>query len=834
MLRMGEKRDKPAGPAQGGASPINPEKIFDDHALVAELPETSAPLLETLSDGLLVVDSDDRVRQWRGEAAAQLGGSESPAGQPVTDLVPTEIGEKLSEGLRQARQRREPRQLDCYQDQFHRWYRLRLVPSGEGDEVVAAVYEISSDKATHHQLQSRWRQQAALAELTQDALGGQQLARLLHRACQMVADFTSRDLVGVLRLEADGQLSLQAGEGFAADLIGETIDPGANSQAGYTLQREQPVVAEDLAAESRFDVPGYLRHHTARTGASVVVRGAGGEPWGVLAGYSTRGGSVEKEEVRFIESVAEVLATAMERERWEGELRREGEWERQQAELLRSSLEGVPAVVLIAHDPNGDHITGSREAHQLFRMPPGSNLARLSDHARHYTFYQGQEPAPVEALPLRRALRGEAVQDWRGTLVFEEGARHELIGRAVPLLDAHQHVTGAVAVFQQITEQEKEMERLRQLNRTLEQRVAERTSELEERTEQLRLLRAELTQVPQQERQRVAQIVHDDLQRLLLAARRRVENLNGGEGEPAGTGDEAEEAEHLLERAIRLARRLASETAPPVLYQAGLGPALHWLSRQMEKEHLPVSVEADETIHQPDDQTRSLVFRSVRELLGVMAGADHGEAHLRLAQEETRLRLTITGPAAEGLDCDRLTGESGGENGEGPVVSLQWLRLAGADVAYEKDGDETVAISLSLALPRPAEAELSSGPVQAARVLLVDDHKIVREGLRSLLESQPDVEVVGESVSGEEAIELTRQLEPDVVLMDVSLPHVSGIEATRRLTEQVPSAKVIALSVHEAADVASAMYAAGAVSYVSKAGPGDELLRAVRRVRSMS
>jgi two-component system invasion response regulator UvrY len=145
-----------------------------------------------------------------------------------------------------------------------------------------------------------------------------------------------------------------------------------------------------------------------------------------------------------------------------------------------------------------------------------------------------------------------------------------------------------------------------------------------------------------------------------------------------------------------------------------------------------------------------------------------------------------------------------------------------------------VAISLSLALPRPAEAEPSSGPVQAARVLLVDDHKIVREGLRSLLESQPDVEVVGESVSGEEAIELTRQLEPDVVLMDVSLPHVSGIEATRRLTEQVPSAKVIALSVHEAADVASAMYAAGAVSYVSKAGPGDELLRAVRRVRSMS
>src|SRR5678815_4585396 len=82
------------------------------------------------------------------------------------------------------------------------------------------------------------------------------------------------------------------------------------------------------------------------------------------------------------------------------------------------------------------------------------------------------------------------------------------------------------------------------------------------------------------------------------------------------------------------------------------------------------------------------------------------------------------------------------------------------------------------------------------RVLLADDHRIVREGLRSLLESQEDIQVVAEAGDGRRALELAAELEPDVVVMDVAMPQLNGIEATRRLMSDRPDTKVVALSMH--------------------------------------
>jgi two-component system response regulator NreC len=116
------------------------------------------------------------------------------------------------------------------------------------------------------------------------------------------------------------------------------------------------------------------------------------------------------------------------------------------------------------------------------------------------------------------------------------------------------------------------------------------------------------------------------------------------------------------------------------------------------------------------------------------------------------------------------------------------------------------------------------------RLLLVDDHEIVRAGLRSLLESQPELEVVGEAASGEEALTLAPKLKPDVVLMDVTMPGMSGAEATRELRRRMPDVNVLALTVHEEEVYFFEMLNAGACGYVPKRASPAVLLQAIRVV----
>jgi DNA-binding NarL/FixJ family response regulator len=118
------------------------------------------------------------------------------------------------------------------------------------------------------------------------------------------------------------------------------------------------------------------------------------------------------------------------------------------------------------------------------------------------------------------------------------------------------------------------------------------------------------------------------------------------------------------------------------------------------------------------------------------------------------------------------------------------------------------------------------------RVLIADDHGIVREGLRSLIAEQRDMSVVGEAEDGRAAVELARELSPDVVIMDVSMPGLNGIEATRQIGRAAPAPKVIALSMHNDKRFVAEMLAAGASGYLLKDCAFDELVRAIRAVVS--
>ena len=114
------------------------------------------------------------------------------------------------------------------------------------------------------------------------------------------------------------------------------------------------------------------------------------------------------------------------------------------------------------------------------------------------------------------------------------------------------------------------------------------------------------------------------------------------------------------------------------------------------------------------------------------------------------------------------------------------------------------------------------------RLLLVDDHEVVRSGLRMLLDSELDVQIVGEAGTAEEALRAVQELEPDVVLMDIGLPDLSGIEAAARIREIRPQVAVVALTIHEDKEYFFRMLDAGASGYVPKRAAPDELLTAIR------
>ena len=122
-------------------------------------------------------------------------------------------------------------------------------------------------------------------------------------------------------------------------------------------------------------------------------------------------------------------------------------------------------------------------------------------------------------------------------------------------------------------------------------------------------------------------------------------------------------------------------------------------------------------------------------------------------------------------------------------------------------------------------------PSKKIRVLLADDHRILRQGVRMLIDSQIDMEVVGEAKTGREAIDQARALKPDVVVMDVSMPELNGIEGTRQICDEMKHTRVLALSMHKDAVYVREILRAGARGYLLKDSEDDDLVRAIRCVQ---
>jgi CheY-like chemotaxis protein len=148
-------------------------------------------------------------------------------------------------------------------------------------------------------------------------------------------------------------------------------------------------------------------------------------------------------------------------------------------------------------------------------------------------------------------------------------------------------------------------------------------------------------------------------------------------------------------------------------------------------------------------------------------------------------------------------------------------------VATDTDQPPAKQVRISVAV----SAQLKGNPAGATRkirIVLVDDHMVMRQGLAGLLRIEPDFEIVGEASDGESAVGLIRELMPDVVLMDISMPGMDGIQATRIIHDELPDIRFIGLSMFQEGEQQAAMREAGAVNYLTKTGPSEALIQAIR------
>ena len=386
-------------------------------------------------------------------------------------------------------------------------------------------------------------------------------------------------------------------------------------------------------------------------------------------------------------------------------------------------------------------------------------------------------------------------------------------------------------------------EELRKAHDELEQRVRERTSELLERTSQLRTLALELTNAEQRERKRLAAALHDNLQQLLVGAKFGIQ-LVRQQDVPAETQATVEEVANLIDDSIKASRSLTAELSPPILHEAGLVAAIEWLGRWMsDKYGLKVAVDAGLDIAPDTEGVSVLLFQSVRELLfNVLKHAEVTAARVSVkAVEADCVRIMV---ADEGVGFDpALAREQGSEAGFGLFSITERIDLLGGRVEVDSSRGGGTRVTLVAPLARglvreattvsTARPPIDTSPAAAVahgrkiRVLVADDHQIMRQGLVQLLKEEGAIEVVGEAADGVIAVEMAQRLHPDVVIMDVSMPRMNGIEATERIVSEMPEVRVIGLSMYEKADRGAAMFRAGAAAYLTKDGPSEDLIAAI-------
>lgn len=373
---------------------------------------------------------------------------------------------------------------------------------------------------------------------------------------------------------------------------------------------------------------------------------------------------------------------------------------------LQAVLDALPVGVLIA-DADGRVLQVNSEARRIWGKAPLSQ--NPSDYNRDYPAWRphhgGRVPARERSL-VRALVEGRVVRAEELEIKTASGELKTILNYVQPIRDASGAIIGAVAVNLDYTEQKQAHQRLQGLTNALEQRVAERTAEAQTRTEQLRALALELESAQQRERQRLAQILHDHLQQLLVAASYRVTALRMAQ--PAS--EDLAAVEHLLTESIAMTRSLSVEMDAATLLQRGTSVALSWLMAWMHDRHgILVDVHLDDDGDPERDDLRLLLFQAARELtFNVVKHAGVGRAELVNRREGDCVVLTVTD---RGRGIEQRAPDTGARDGDGLGLAglSRRLDLVGGSLQVESPPEGGTRVTVRIPAPPRRRADASSG-----------------------------------------------------------------------------------------------------------------------------
>ena len=398
-----------------------------------------------------------------------------------------------------------------------------------------------------------------------------------------------------------------------------------------------------------------------------------------------------------------------------------------------------------------------------------------------------------------------------------------------------------VCVLRDVTRRKQAEQALQDLNATLDHAVQARTMDL-------RSLVFELSRTEERERARLATDLHDNLAQLLALSKMRLETL----GIPAAPSQREAIAGivQLLNDALSYTRTVMADLRP--MYSGSdrdLTATVSWVAEKLRKHGLMVEIHDDAPHTVVNEQILMVTYQCVQELLAnVLKHANTKRADIYLRRTNGYLEISVID---RGKGFDASVSQSPSQKGGFGLFNIrERLYLLGArlEVTSAPGHGTTAKILIPLNLMSSIEDECVSTSAGAVfhgidphgatdettgqvRVLLTDDHQMMREGLRLAIEKSGDAKVIAEAADGESAVELARDMRPDVVIMDVNLPNMNGVEATRRIKTEIPHIVVIGISVSGARKIEAAMREAGASAFFSKVDSIDQLCETVRQLR---
>ncbi len=446
-----------------------------------------------------------------------------------------------------------------------------------------------------------------------------------------------------------------------------------------------------------------------------------------------------------------------------------------------------------------------------------------------------------------RIVRPDVTISWIQSLGQAHRDVHGQVMRLIGIdLDVTQHRRAEEAL-----QARRDEERNLALQKQSEEALRQSHAELQRRALQLRRLASDLTLAEHHAREELAKTLHDGLQQLLFSAEITLDRA-GASISQADRAALLQRARAEINEAMEAARTLSVNLFPPMLNIEGLPVALVWLAKRTQEQYgVFVNVTADPQANPATRDVRILLFEAVRELLFNAvkhAHVDQVDVKLEVGRDNA-IHIQVSD---EGIGFDpavTLHHKHHQQAGLGLFSIEERLALLGGRLDIHSAPGKGARFSLTLQqsdLPQAGRAEArrhdegrqkrlefdsAAGTSKPLRILIADDHEVVRAGLRELVNERPGLWVVGEAANGVEAISQAMALQPDIIVMDASMPQMNGVEATREIRRALPHIEIVGFSTHDDKISERSMRDAGAEAYFTKNDGADKLIDYLLSVR---